>query len=269
MTGFRWWLAAALAALPFQLAAQAVVRGRVRADSGGAAIPFAMVELPGAGRAVQANLSGGYRLDSVPAGPHRLRARAVGYRPFEVAVELAPGDTLELDLRLARSAVELAPIVVSAARPVSGKLAAFAARRQRGLGRFYDRAELARLPEGSMLSRVLRQTTGVRLVQLQYPCSGSAAATGRSGGATAVPPGMICSLSGELLRPACYLTVFLDGIRIWKWGDPDPPDVERIGLHDVEAVEIYRGPAEVPVDLQAAGSDCGALVLWSRVGGTP
>lgn len=59
---------------------------------------------------------------------------------------------------------------------------------------------------------------------------------------------------------ACPLAVFVDGsyttIR----------NVDELVLKDIAAVEVYRGPAEVPIAFHAPTYDrtCGALIVWSR-----
>lgn len=260
--------AALLVAAAGSAAAQAVIRGRIRADSTRAAIPFAVVEIKGAGKATQASVSGIYALTDVPAGPHTITARAVGYQPLELPVDLAPGDTVDADLLLLRAATQLAPleVVAPAARPL-GKMARFEEHRQKGLGRQYDRAALSKLGEGAVVAQLLRATAGIRLIQLPSPCTGSAAASARGVGALEVPARMTCL--GREMYMGCYLSVMVDGVVIWAWGEPDPPNVENINLAEFEAVEVYRGPSEIPIDLNRTGAACGLLVLWTRTGANP
>jgi hypothetical protein len=75
---------------------------------------------------------------------------------------------------------------------------------------------------------------------------------------------------GQLMPPYCYLTVVVDGVKIYQFGDDrDPPDVASIMARELQAVEVYRGPSEIPPDLNATGSECGVLVLWTRTGEEP
>ena len=248
---------------------QAVVRGRIRADSSRASIPFAIVEVRDLARSIQASITGLYQLSDLPAGSHTLVARAIGYQPLTVPLDLAVGDTLDVDLLLLKSVTELATLDVTAKadRPVIGKMAGFAERRKAGFGRFYDLAAIQKEGDGAVLANVLRQTAGVIMIPLPYPCSGLAAASGRGVGSIELPAGMTCL--GKPLRLACYFTIVIDGVRIWTWGDPDPPNVETIGLSDIEGLEIYRGPSEMPPQFLTAGSACGVIQLWTRTGGTP
>ena len=67
------------------------------------------------------------------------------------------------------------------------------------------------------------------------------------------------------MAAACYMSVYVDGLRIWGPGTPDPPDFEGMRNNQYEGVEIYRGPSELPTQYQGTGAACGAILLWSRV----
>jgi len=60
---------------------------------------------------------------------------------------------------------------------------------------------------------------------------------------------------------ACPIAVFVDGsyttIR----------NVDELSLDDIEALEVYRGPSEVPLAYTAPTYEgtCGALLIWSRM----
>jgi hypothetical protein len=61
------------------------------------------------------------------------------------------------------------------------------------------------------------------------------------------------------------MTIWLDGIKTWA---PDsrmpPPDIDQIPVIQLEAVEIYRGAADTPIELGGTGGGCGTIVLWTR-----
>ena len=94
------------------LAAQSgTVQGRVT-DSTGAGISGAFVTVDRYGLRVATTSQGRYVLRGVPAGPQTVRARAIGFTPASASVTVEGGATRELNLILARTAVELAPIDV-------------------------------------------------------------------------------------------------------------------------------------------------------------
>lgn len=249
-------------------AAQALVRSQVRSDSTRAAIPFAYVEIPELGRTTQANISGVYTFGALPSGRHRLTARAIGYTPLSIEVEVVVNDTLNLDLLLFGRGVRLETLLVTAPSTTveSGKMEEFNARRKMGFGRFFDRAHLASR-EPAPIAEVLRQVLGVRLMPLPWPCTGSVAVSSRNlGGGSGA--GFTCG-SVDVAR-LCFLSVVIDGARVWSLGDPSqPPDLSGIGTADLQAVEVYRGPSETPIEFLSTGNLCGVLILWTRTGEQP
>ena len=259
--------AAALAALTLiglgaaPLSAQAVIRGRVVADSGGALVAGAEVAIVALGRSARSDPLGHFRLDAVPAGPHTVSVRRIGFRQLELPVALGAGDTLEVEIALSATVQTLTPVAV--AGEASTGIVEFDRRRASGFGAFVTRAELEER-EHSRLSDVLRtKMPGVRFVSLVS--GGYALASGRSSG------------SLDPSRPReCYMSIYLDGIRIYSPGEEDPtahpddrgkgPDVDRYAVHGIEAVEVYRGPAETPPEFLGSNAACGTIVIWTRRG---
>jgi len=95
-----------------------LVEGRVRDDEG-SAVFGATVVLTQAGtilRGVDTDRLGWFRLDDVPVGAYTLLVSGVGYAEATRAVGVGPGETVELELVLARRALELEGITVGAER---------------------------------------------------------------------------------------------------------------------------------------------------------
>lgn len=63
-----------------------------------------------------------------------------------------------------------------------------------------------------------------------------------------------------------YFAIVLDGARFWVPGSGEPPDINQFTVQGIQAIEIYRGPAETPIQYQATNSACGVLLLWTRDG---
>lgn len=122
-------------AIPTVLAAQTprtgVVAGRVtaRADSGIAVAPSTPLPLGGAtvtilaaaprggiSRQATTDASGDYAVGDVPAGSAYLRVRRLGYGTVERAINVAPDDTLRIDIVLDAEAQRLAPVHTDAPR---------------------------------------------------------------------------------------------------------------------------------------------------------
>lgn len=261
-------MTAALA--PDRAGAQSVLRGVVRSDSSSRRLLGARIALEPLGRSAESDGQGRYGFVALPPGRYTASAQAIGHRPVRFEVEVGPADTLEVDIRLTAVAVRL-PDLESRAAAVpyrSGKMEELERRRQMGLGRFLTRADL-RGKESLSLSNVLRVITGVRLVVRPWNCGGGfAVATGRGGGASQDVQLYCPADRNAMFPPACYLSVYLDGARIWAWDQPDPPNIDDFLTGSLEGIEVYRGPSELPPQFQSTGTPCGAILLWTRTGET-
>lgn len=262
------WLSGAMAAATAGLPLEAqVLRGTVRADSGDVAIIGAEVVLEGSNWRTRSDQRGSFQLTDIAPGKYRLTARAVGYRPLAAQAVIAAGDTIEIDLVLTKLTVELAPIEVTGEKPTvrSAVMRGFDERRSAGFGRFLTRDDLKKWDHGTVTA-ALRGIAGLRLVPL--PCSGGyAVATTRGGEGPGAARIRCRGIQGDMsIPPACYLSIYVDGVRVWSWGDQAPPDMDEIQAMSLEGVEVYRGPAELPAQYQATGSACGAVLFWTRTG---
>ncbi|MEZ4587566.1 MAG: TonB-dependent receptor [Gemmatimonadales bacterium] len=194
-------------------------------------------------------------------GVLRFRATAVGFQPVVAAIDLSHrARELDTVLVLAPYAQRLAPLEVTGAAPRSpGKLLDFERRRRLGIGSFLDRAALAAW-EPLPLSTAMRTIRGVTLVPRAARCGGGFAAgswrSSRGGACTAMP--------------ACFFSVYVDGVRRFDPADGGaPPNVDEFLTERVEAIEVYRGPGETPAEYGGTGDACGALVIWTRITGSP
>ncbi len=229
------------------LAAQAprILRGRVVSEGTRQPLVGAEVVLMDLGRLARTGLSGAFELQ-VPPPPYRIQVRRIGFhaRAYRIKNE---ADTLEVEFFLAPSAVQLDSIsVLGKPATVSGRLADFERRRQiSATGQFLTLDDLTRYGD-NRLGDALRRVRGVRVVPYG------------SGGQTVVSMRGSSGLSGA----DCYLAVWLDGVLVTSPGRPYDLEVQRIGR--LAAVEVYSGPAEVPIEFDSPGNGCGVLVLWTK-----
>jgi outer membrane receptor for ferrienterochelin and colicin len=61
----------------------------------------------------------------------------------------------------------------------------------------------------------------------------------------------------------CRPAVYLDGIRYPLMGETID---QIVSPYELEGIEVYTHPSEVPVEFQGPGSDCGVIALWTRTG---
>ncbi len=247
-------------------AAQSVIKGSIRIDSTSRPVVGAQVSVEGrTTRSVTTNSAGDFQVDGLDSGQVLLQFRAIGFRPFRAAAALSGQDTLELDVQLVPLVQQLAALEIVATRPrsVSGKMEDFERRRKAGFGRFFTRAELSTMETGPM-SNALRHAAGVQLIVLPNWCgNGMALASGRR---PSVPmtPSMSCGDTPP--TQACYVDIFIDGAQFWRWGDGPPIDIEQFAVRDYQAIEVYRGRSELPIEMSRAEPACGAIAFWTRTG---
>lgn len=117
----------------------------------------------------------------------------------------------------------------------------FYRRRARGLGAFLTRAQFGAQQDAS-LADVLRGVAGLTF------SSDSPTAT--------------VYTRGRVQGRACPMAVFLDGAHA-----PQFTGLDHVPAREVEGVEVYRGPSEVPIEYESTifGTACGALLIWTRI----
>lgn len=105
--------------IPSAVGAQlATVQGQIR-DEDGAAVFGATVSLQGEGlrvRAADTDRLGSFRISDVLPGAYELRVQALGYAEHTEALDVGFASTVQIDVRLVRSALELEGIAVEAER---------------------------------------------------------------------------------------------------------------------------------------------------------
>jgi hypothetical protein len=235
-----------------------VLRGRVMED--GSEKPIATVSitlLKEDGTRIANVLSdtfGRFQMRVPERGSYKIAGERIGYRgatspKFQVGLS----DTLELEFRLLPNAVLLAPLTVTASsRPWHEMMKppgvwAFYERKNHmqklGLGKFVTREQIDDWI-GSV-STLLATVPGVQLVQQQ-------------GGASVVFRRALPGLgSGE-----CAPLLFLNGSPV-RGATID----ELVTTMDLEGIEVYRGPSQLPGEFAGSDSACGVIALWTRRGG--
>jgi hypothetical protein len=216
------------------------------------------VIIEGTDRADTTDSGGRYRLDA-PAGTRIALFRLIGYRPVRLRLQLSRGDSTTANVELVReTAQQLEPIETRAA-PVAPRgigVEAFEERRRLGFGKFIDSTELRR-SGNRRLTDLLRGVPGVRMMYFIEDPSRPwdfewRAASGRKQTAGGEP---------------CWMSVVFDGAPIYRSGSLSrPPNFHRdfFEVSGLEAVEVYRSPAEVPQEYGGPSEQCGLLLLWSR-----
>lgn len=247
------------------------VTGRVTSRVSGAPVPLALVKVVEGRAQTLTDSSGRFRLTGLGASTHVIRVQRVGYLPLELEVDLAPGETVVIPagfLQLDALAVRIDSIVVTAqgtrlAPSLVGQ--GFYERRRMGAGVFVDRAAIA-AGTAATVSDALRGAAGITIsVNPNYHRAARAPRRGVFGtveGSSKM--GVDTRKYLITMRGCAEIGVWLDGVLI---GGTQEIDVDGlVGLVQVEAVEAFRGPSEIPARFANSLYPCGALVLWTRAG---
>lgn len=248
-------IAGPMAAATPARAQEGTVVGTVRSVHGDTPVNAAEVILVGTGLETLTDESGDFRIDSVPPGRHEVEIRHLGYASRAIDILVRPATTVDLDARVEYRVVPVSELEVTVRRKrVRGKLAGFYKRRRKGFGHFLEREDIEKVP-GHDLHRVFREIPGVTTSR----CPGQMP-----------PPGCYLVGSGRstgFSRRGCLPTVVVDGAEFrvtTSSGEVIGSGINAIPKTDVEAVEVYTGPAGVPARYRSLGSSCGMILLWTR-----
>jgi hypothetical protein len=176
--------------------------------------------------------AGNVLVPNLDDGGHIVEVVAHGYQTFEDNFNTGPNIPQPVQL-------VLLPILASDTAKAKGQktdltFAGFDARRTKGEGKFFTRAQL----EAASGAFIVPGAHGESQLAMRSPASASS---------------------------PCYAAVIRDGVRIYPFAGAQPPDLDKIFAEQLVGIEIYPRSATVPTELRDAAT-CGALVLWTRDG---
>lgn len=218
----------------------------------------AVVRIEGVARATLSDSQGRFTL-TAQNGEIALHVRALGYSSFDTTLVLTGRPLVPVLVMMFRVATALDTTRVRAV--ATGKPArygsttrfdAFYERKTRAIGgSFLTREDIERA-DVSDAADLLRRIPGVRvqrtstgIARVQFPrCAGVA------------DPGRGESSDGR--GPSPVVQVFVDGTKV---SEPFVT-LSSLAASDVEAMEVYRGVADLPPE--AAGNGCAAIMIWTR-----
>lgn len=253
----------ALLLLPFAAAVPApaqergpVVRGIVT-DSAGAPLEAAELELVGARKKATTGADGRFSFTDLRPGRYWVLARMVGYRPFQASLSLRGEEERELAIALTRAPVELPEVVVRAENSkYQQRMRDFVWRSRASFrGRFLTRDDIDRARPARLGDLVIRHLPYKAFFTMNepggYPWDGFGAAqdfsTARLSRRTTYhrtcPPAV--AVNGSSITPGFAVNDF----------HPD----------DVEALEVYREGASLPIEYSwNHRARCGLVVVWLK-----
>ena len=193
------------------------------------------------------NDAGGFELTSPEPGDFLVLADALGYGAMAAGVfELGAGAEMTIEYRMQPFALPIEDLVVEFNRPVTQHSLVqngFVARFNRGLGHF-------------ITPHMIEESSAIRTEDLFRNISG-VQVTGTGFGADRVA---LRSIGGALCDPLLYI----DGVRT-ESSAMGMALSDMVPLYQISGIEIYRRPAEIPLEYGIAGTACcGVLVVWTK-----
>jgi hypothetical protein len=193
--------------------------------------------------------SGHFNVTVSTAGSYAVEVQSVGYRTGQVgSVELEAGHTTTVEIRLSKSAIPLDPLTVTvAARVPALERVGYYRRAAEGFGAFLDRAAIERR-RAYATSQLFQGIPGVILRPIM-------------GGKWKVL--LRAGVGATFGQAYCDPKVFVDGLVVPAFNFDD--DIRPM---DIEAIEVYRGSAQLPPQFGGAESACGVILVWRRQAGS-
>jgi hypothetical protein len=256
-------------------AAPAGVAGRVISADDGSPLAGASIALSDAGAFTTGN-DGRFRFEKVSEGLHEVRIELQGYGPALDTVELASGESLELEVRLATKVVAVQPIQVVVMRAAPEQGLSRRSRRLYELDRVAIDSVLQRVPDmAGLLQQMQRKVPGLLVEEVDVPVDAGPnplRATANPGGAAR---GMLHGLcistthaTGQLQpsamgnRGCAMVQVYVDDVLI-------PSQEAGSYVQSMDPSRIERMQFVPAVDAGArygTGAQNGVLLIYTRAG---
>lgn len=238
------WSILALCAAPAEAQrGTARIYGMVIDRQSQAPLPNVQIVHMGDGRSVTSDSLGLYHFDKLASGLVRFMVRAPKYPSSMFVVALVPGEQMERDveLELAPGAAPRTPVLpevrIDAPPSLGPRYADFERRRLTGRGQYMTAEEIAK-------------TGAARLQQVVLILRGVHVDCGGGGG---------CFIQMTRAPMRCLPEYVVDD-RVDNAFGPAVPAA------DIQGLEVYTGPADVPGEFAGRNAGCGLIVIWTKSG---
>ena len=222
--------------------------GRVLDSRSGTPLTGASVRLQEAGREAITNERGVFILRDVESGPDVINIEMIGYAEQEKVIQVLGGRAQDVVVRLTTEPIELTPMIVEVrSRSWFSDRAGLEDRMLSGNGVIFTADDLAEL-QPRVLGDLMRQVPGARVRTTGGTYSGTWTVQFRG--------------ASNMLNEVCNPVIWMDGVKIGN----DPVMFRDITGPEIDAVEVYRGAAEVPGEFSGGDARCGVVVVWTRRG---
>jgi hypothetical protein len=208
------------------------VRGVVR-DARRAPLMNAIIDIDGFDGSAKTDAQGRFHLTGVPAGSRTLLARAVGFSPMMMPIEVTEpaGDPVNVSLE---RTIFLPGVKVTERTTLPKNLADFEERRRLGFGIFVDSVTIKQKPGVRSLFE------GIQGVRVQ--------------GRTVSDLDIFMSATTGFCTP----TIFVDGFK------GDTQLLMAMSKESFAGIEVYTHATLAPPKYTVIGSTCGVVLVWTK-----
>jgi hypothetical protein len=215
-------------------------------DTNLVALNDATVSILGSEIRVKTGDNGRFHIVGLHSGNYVLTVHHIGYVPVAAAMGVAEHDTLRPSFTLQRIARALDTMIVTE-RSLTQRLNEFEERRRVGLGGHFITAEEIEKRNSVYVADIIRVVPSVGIAEKRAGVQVAHNIRGGNG-----VPGV----------PGCPFQLFLDGV-------PMPPLTNLASLpppRDLAGIEIYSGPATIPLQYKYGTASCGVILFWTKTG---
>ena len=214
------------------------ISGKITEAESGKPVSDAEVSIAGGRLTRTSRNDGTFSLGEVPPGRYIMEIKHVAFTPRTDSLLVELGANTTISAKLSATAIKLEPITIEV-RSLLLEMSGFYERLARGGGSYVQRKDIDRMMP-LIPSDILRSQAGLRLER-------------RRSGVGYIVTG----------RAGCPVRYFINGARVGADFTIDDIPVEWI-----DALEIYRGAASLPIEFQLSSSDinahCGVIVIWTK-----
>lgn len=234
--------------LPFalgfpHLAAQsktATIQGRVVTSVDATPWPGVRITMLNLRKSIATDSLGRFSFAALKPGSYQIEAVVIGFTPMSALITVNAGDTKDVEFRT-DSAGQILPTIFVEGEPMAEParvLSTFERRMSVGNGRFITRDQIVERNPHRIVD-MIRFLPGVRSECRGHTCR------------------LMLSRGLQSCAPAIYLDDQETSFTV----------LENTPANDIQGIEVYTGPAQVPPELNNETARCGgAIALWTRRG---
>ncbi len=226
---------------------KASVRGFVRTLDG-RPLANAIVRVLGSGSQVRSAADGAFSIADAGSGTQSIEARAIGYSPHRMPIQLRDGEPTAVTLRLAIQRVQLDTVRVAAGKSIAPEVRAIERRMNSGVGTILD-AKTIRERSTVFVTDAVRGMAGVTISK--------ASGNGQE---------ILMRRAGGMDGSYCVANLIVDGVRMPPSTSANATLDDYVNLSDIAALEVYPRPNVAPVEFLTTDNGCGVVVVWTRRG---